>query len=93
MNWDVDMFTYYQENLQEYQLEIDKLNKELENSTTHIIELKTTRIECSICLDSTPNVLYLPCKHITNCNSCTKNIKKCPLCLVLINEKMEIFYG
>lgn len=89
MTWDLDMFTYYQENLQEYQLEIDKLNKELEN----IKDKKYNSIECSICLDSNPNILYFPCKHITNCAICTKNVNKCPLCLVLIEKKIEIFYG
>ena len=93
MSWDVDMFTYYQENLQDYQLQIDKLNKKLDNNTKYIKQLKNSIIECSICLDKSPNILYFPCKHITNCSFCSKNITKCPLCLVIIEKKMEIFYG
>ena len=93
MSWDLDMFTYYQDNLQEYQLQLDILNKKLENNTQYIKQLNNSIIECSICLDRFPNILYFPCKHITNCSICSKNIKKCPLCLVIIENKMEIFYG
>ena len=90
MSWDLEIFDYYQENLQQYQMEINKLEEKIEYIEN---KNKNNTIECSICLDRQPNILYLPCRHITNCNICSRNLQTCPLCLQIIDNKMEIFYG
>ena len=91
MSWDLELFNYYQDNLIEYQKDIDKLKMELKK--TKLIYTNRKMIECSICLDYIPNILYLPCRHITNCEKCYKDIDFCPLCSQKIEYKMKIFYG
>ena len=40
--------------------------------------------QCSICMENDKDQLFLPCKHITCCAACTRNLKGrpplCPLC-------------
>ena len=71
------------------------ISDELKMKTQYIDKIKTNNnsIDCSICLDRRPNILYLPCKHITNCGICSEKLKKCPICLETIDTKMDIFYG
>ena len=51
---------------------------------------------CVICLESTPNILYLDCMHITVCNSCdrmkrTVRLRKnCDVCRAEISKRIKI---
>lgn len=50
------------------------------------------RIVCQICFCNQRNVVYIPCRHILSCNTCSIKIfqttGKCPYCSQIIN-KME----
>ena len=89
MNWDLELFEYYQDNLQDYQTEINNLNSKISK-----LEKNSNSIYCSICLDNLPNILYLPCHHITNCEDCSiKHTDFCPICLSKIQNKIKVYYA
>ena len=48
--------------------------------------------ECSICLTNTPNIINIPCLHLTICKECEEKgkFKKCVTCRKSINRKILI---
>ena len=52
------------------------------------------RLICQICFGNLRKVVYLPCKHILTCNSCSLKIenKKCPYCSTEIKEMYNILF-
>lgn len=47
--------------------------------------------KCNICLDKLKNILFLPCAHVTSCQSCARQMVNCPICRCLILEEKEVF--
>ena len=49
------------------------------------------QLDCCVCTDARPSVLYLPCKHLSVCDSCDTNIKAskmpCPICQAVIRTR------
>ena len=47
---------------------------------------------CVICLESTPNILFLDCLHIVVCESCDdmKVSKNCDVCRAEISKRIKI---
>ena len=47
---------------------------------------------CVICLESTPNILFLDCKHIAICDACDsmKRHSTCDVCRAEISRRMKI---
>ena len=39
-----------------------------------------TNNECRICLVNSNEVVFFPCLHMVCCNSCTLQLKLCPIC-------------
>jgi hypothetical protein len=54
------------------------INKKRCNTPTETTKLLKT-LECSICLDAQPNVIY-DCGHVTNCRKCSSGLNNCPIC-------------
>jgi hypothetical protein len=55
---------------------------------------------CSVCMDSEPNTILLPCRHMRTCEKCWDKIRdgeisgerpKCPTCRADVLETMKIF--
>jgi hypothetical protein len=46
---------------------------------------------CCICTAAKYNMLFLPCKHVSCCNSCGSNMKVCPICRSEVNFLMQIY--
>ena len=48
--------------------------------------------ECSVCLTNTPNIISIPCLHLTICQECEEKgkFKKCVTCRKSINRKILI---
>ena len=38
------------------------------------------KLECVICLNSSPTIAYMPCGHLKTCASCSIGLKQCPVC-------------
>lgn len=47
--------------------------------------------ECSVCLDAKPNVVFLPCGHVTACQQCSQQINTCPLCREVIDSFHRVY--
>ena len=54
-------------------------------------ENSALQLDCCVCTDARPSVLYLPCKHLSVCDSCDTDIKAkkmaCPICQAAIKRR------
>lgn len=66
-----------------------------EPSIAHAIDdmCPNERMECKICFEKEIKILFLPCKHIIACKSCSDDprIIECSYCQTRISQKIEIF--
>lgn len=46
---------------------------------------------CSICFDERSNTLFLPCKHLACCQTCSEQLLRCHICRVEIVEKITAY--
>lgn len=53
------------------------------------------RALCVVCMDETPHVVLMPCRHLCVCGSCAKQIHAhasiCPLCRSLVVYTLSVF--
>lgn len=50
--------------------------------------------QCAVCLDRSPEVVYLPCRHLGACHSCELQMserKVCPVCNTPTAGKLHVF--
>ena len=47
--------------------------------------------ECIICCENERDTLYMPCRHNAACMRCSKNLEKCPICKIVIDDLIKIF--
>ena len=62
---------------------------ELEEVEEYHIYKSIKSLECVICLQNRPNVLYIKCRHIVACDSCDLSGKllECPICRTKIEDQ------
>ena len=62
-------------------------------STNTINSFSEFLLFCCICLNNQRNVLFLPCKHVCTCVTCSRNdaLRVCPLCKSVISQKMTVY--
>ncbi|ANM61136.1 Transmembrane Fragile-X-F-associated protein [Arabidopsis thaliana] len=53
--------------------------------------LQNEKILCRVCFEDPINVVLLPCRHHVLCSTCCEKCKKCPICRVLIEERMPVY--
>lgn len=46
---------------------------------------------CKICMDTSANVVIMPCGHFTSCLQCTSALTNCPQCRVGITSRIKVF--
>ncbi|AKC91700.1 iap2 [Lambdina fiscellaria nucleopolyhedrovirus] len=46
---------------------------------------------CKICFENERQVCFLPCGHVSTCDSCSKRCKKCCICREKIKNKILVF--
>ncbi|KAF2310418.1 hypothetical protein GH714_009754 [Hevea brasiliensis] len=46
---------------------------------------------CAELLCGTINVVLLPCRHHVLCSTCCEKCKKCPICRVVIEERLDVY--
>ena len=74
----------------------ESYREELESSDNSSVEEYTPPDEtyrqdlCVICLENTPNILYLECKHIAIYDSCVMLRKNCDICRAEISRRVKI---
>ncbi|CAN8238930.1 unnamed protein product [Cochlearia groenlandica] len=54
-------------------------------------KLQNEKILCRVCFEEPINVVLLPCRHHVLCSTCCEKCKKCPICRVLIEERMPVY--
>eukprot|EP00457_Paulinella_chromatophora_P007652 gb/GEZN01007676.1/.p1 GENE.gb/GEZN01007676.1/~~gb/GEZN01007676.1/.p1 ORF type:complete len:432 (+),score=76.13 gb/GEZN01007676.1/:95-1390(+) len=46
---------------------------------------------CVVCLEEPSAIVFLPCRHMKTCQTCSEPLKHCPLCRALIKDKFVPF--
>ena len=79
----------YVEKLMDY---YDKLKSESENLKVKNQELEDARL-CKVCMEAEICFVFLPCWHMCTCENCAVNrdLKKCPICRVKIEQRKKTF--
>mmetsp|Transcript_12232 Transcript_12232/g.20235 ORF Transcript_12232/g.20235 Transcript_12232/m.20235 type:complete len:299 (+) Transcript_12232:182-1078(+) len=49
------------------------------------------RNECKICMEANINSVLVPCGHMVSCTSCSKKLRKCPICRKTISRSQQVF--
>ncbi|KAK6054876.1 hypothetical protein COOONC_07619 [Cooperia oncophora] len=83
-------------NLLNCQLETEKEQavKESEQLRGEISRLRQkTGVECCICLEKKPCVVFMPCRHMVICDSChaLSTFTQCPLCRAQVCDSIKVF--
>lgn len=47
-------------------------------------------LECVICMDNKRCMLFMPCRHVVSCKTCSEKLDKCPICKQQIKYKQQI---
>ena len=70
----------------------DERYDEEEEELPAIIELPFISDNCSICLSAIPNILNIPCLHLSVCSQCEEigKLLKCSVCRKKIERKVKI---
>ena len=81
---------YEQEQIEDLYDEGD--DEEVSELTPAIIESCFIYDNCTICLLTPPNILFIPCLHLATCERCEENGKliKCSVCRETIERKIKI---
>jgi len=45
--------------------------------------------QCIVCSELAKTVLFLPCRHLCTCESCSSQLSLCPICRAVISEKVR----
>ena len=54
-------------------------------------EVGSQSTECTICMDNSKEVLFLPCRHVCTCSACSGHVKTCPVCRSDIESRTRVF--
>lgn len=49
--------------------------------------------KCKVCLENNIDAVILRCGHLALCMSCSRGLKKCPICRRNITEVVKIFHA
>nr|XP_043636546.1 uncharacterized protein LOC122607598 isoform X2 [Erigeron canadensis] len=53
--------------------------------------LQNEKILCRVCFERQLNIVLLPCRHRILCSTCSVKCKKCPICRVIIEERLPVY--
>ncbi|PSS08313.1 Kinesin-like protein [Actinidia chinensis var. chinensis] len=53
--------------------------------------LQNEKVLCRVCFEGDISVVLLPCRHHILCGSCCEKCKICPICRVLIEERLPVY--
>ena len=78
--------------LNQYQEEYDDEGYSDDESPPAIIESSFISDNCTICLSAVPNILNIPCLHLSVCSSCEEigKLLRCTVCRKKIERKVKI---
>ena len=44
---------------------------------------------CAVCLTEDKSIVFIPCGHYYTCASCSDKLPKCPICRVVVQERIN----
>ena len=47
--------------------------------------------ECNVCMDARVQIVFLPCGHACACRPCSRKLRRCPICRVLVAKRQKLF--
>ena len=47
--------------------------------------------KCNVCMDKVLDVVFMPCRHMSTCNTCAEPLTKCPTCREHIEQCVKFF--
>ncbi|XP_050257357.1 uncharacterized protein LOC126702636 [Quercus robur] len=53
--------------------------------------LQNEKVLCRVCFEREICVVLLPCRHRILCSTCCEKCKKCPICRVIIEERLPVY--
>lgn len=53
--------------------------------------LQNEKVLCRVCFEGEICMVLLPCRHRTLCKPCSEKCKKCPICRVVIEERLPVY--
>lgn len=51
------------------------------------------QLTCIVCYDKPRNVLFLECKHLVLCDTCSEPLTECPICRVQAVNKLKVIFS
>lgn len=77
-------------------IEIIENDNDDDNNEINNLLLKNTKIfedetisECSVCLCSEKDTVFIPCGHFHTCSECSKMVSTCPICRISITNRIH----
>ncbi|KAK1433649.1 hypothetical protein QVD17_10563 [Tagetes erecta] len=70
------------------------LNEQTEltkSSQQNYERLQNDKILCRVCFEREINMVLLPCRHHILCRFCSEKCQKCPICRVIIGERLPVY--
>lgn len=52
-----------------------------------------TDANCVICMDKPRAIAFIPCGHVSTCESCSSALSQCPLCRQNITTKQKLYFS
>ncbi|KAG9458265.1 hypothetical protein H6P81_002773 [Aristolochia fimbriata] len=53
--------------------------------------LQNEKVLCRVCFEGEISMVLLPCRHRILCSNCSDKCKKCPICRVMIEERLPVY--
>ncbi|CAF0822157.1 unnamed protein product [Rotaria sp. Silwood1] len=55
-------------------------------------EQSNTDTTCTVCLERSRNMTFIPCGHVATCDICSSNLVDCPICRQHITGKQKLYF-
>lgn len=53
--------------------------------------LQNEKVLCRVCFEGEISVVLIPCRHRILCSNCSERCKKCPICRIIIEERLPVY--
>lgn len=60
-----------------------------ENNLSTDLKPEDDRLMCKICMEVRVGIVFTPCGHIASCPTCAMSLLKCPICRLVIQERIR----
>ena len=71
---------------------VASVGQELQRADAAAQEQAAARNECVICCDAQRSVALVPCGHVCCCSDCAGDVRACPVCRSVVQERVTLFH-